>query len=113
MTWSAQITDPTTRDKAIGSAALQMLANGDTAGLQKAIAANQVSPDQVAWLQSLPTDNPQALTRMARRMGANFTTNTNRPAPWAAPNPNAPAPAGGAVGGPRGGGFPGGGGRGG
>jgi len=123
LTWSAQITDPATRDKAIGSVAIRMLANGDNAALQKAISSNQISPDQVAWLQTLPTDNPQALNRMARRMGAGFTTNTNRPAPWAPVDPNAPAPAagarggapGGAVGGPRAGGGvgPGGGGRGG
>ena len=119
LTWSGQITDPTTRDKAIGSVAIRMLANGDTAGLQAAITANQITPDQVTWLQSLPTDNPQALNRMARRMGANFTTNANRPAPWApaATGGAAPGPQGaaGPVGGPRaGGGFgPRGGGRGG
>lgn len=95
LAWSAQITDPATRDKAIGSVAIRMLASGDTAGLQAAIASNQISPDQAQWLATLPTDNPQALNRMARRMGANFTTNTNRPAPWAsAPAAAAPAPQG-------------------
>jgi hypothetical protein len=115
LTWSAQITDPTERDKAIGSVAVQMLASGNTAGLQAAIASNQISPDQAQWLSTLPTDNPQALTRMARRMGANFTTNANRAAPWAPVDPNAPAPApgGGAGGGGRGAGGGGGGGFGG
>jgi hypothetical protein len=83
LTWSNQITDAATRDKAIGSVAIRMLASGDTAGLQAAIASNQISPDQAQWLSTLPTDNPQALNRMARRMGANFTTNANRTAPWA------------------------------
>jgi len=96
LSWSAQITDPATRDKAIGSVAIRMLASGDTAGIQAAIASNQITPDQAQWLSTLPTDNPQALNRMARRMGANFTTNTNRTAPWAS------APAGGAAPAPQG-----------
>lgn len=103
MTWSAQITDPAERDKAIGSVAVQMLASGDTTDLQAAIASNQISADQAQWLSTLPTDNPQALNRIARRMGANFTTNTNRTAPWSPAQAGA-APAGGGGGG-GGGGF--------
>jgi len=85
MAWVNQITDPTMRDRAAGSVAVSMLASGNIAALNQAISSNQISPAQAQWLSTLPTDNPQALNRISRRLGANFTTNTNRPAPWAPP----------------------------
>jgi uncharacterized membrane protein YgcG len=110
MTWSAQITDPTLRERTQGSVAVQMLASGDMTDLNAAIANNTVTADQAAWLATLPTDNPQALNRMARRLGNNFATNPNRPAPWAPVDPNAPAAAPGAGRGGAGAGAAGGGG---
>jgi hypothetical protein len=83
MNWASQITDPTMRERTAGSIALRMLATGDTDSLQAAISSNALTPDQVQWLSNLPTDNQQQLLRMSRRMGANFTTTTTRPAPWA------------------------------
>jgi len=87
MNWVGQITDPTMRERTAGSIALRMLATGDTDGVQAAIQNNTLTPDQAQWLSSLPTDNQRQLMRMSRRMGANFTTTTNRPAPWAPPAP--------------------------
>ncbi len=83
MNWVGQITDPTMRERTAGSIALRMLATGDTDSLNAAIQSNALTPDQVQWLTSLPTDNQRQLLRMSRRMGANFTTTTTRPAPWA------------------------------
>jgi len=87
MNWVGQITDPTMRERTAGSIALRMLATGDTDGVQAAIQNNTLTPDQAQWLSSLPTDNQRQLMRMSRRMGANFTTTTTRPAPWAPPAP--------------------------
>ncbi len=104
MVWANQITDNATRDKTTGAIALSLLANGNVTAVNQMIANHTITPEQAQWLQGLPTDNPQALTRMSRRLGTNFATNPGRAAPWN-PNPPAPgaAPAGGTA--PRGGIF--------
>lgn len=91
LVWAGQITDQATREKTLGSVALRVLASGNQADLNKLLSSNVLTPDQVTWLQGLPTDNPQALNRMGRRLGANFATNPGRNGPWATAQP---APAG-------------------
>lgn len=103
ITWAGQITDQATREKTLGSVAVQVLASGNQADFNKLLSSNVLTPDQVTWLQGLPTDNPQMLTRMSRRLGANFATNPGRNGPWSTAQP---APAGAqASGAPRQGGI--------